>query len=343
MVREQRHRVVELLGVELGRAALTEIRVGGARDRLALLRALHDHVALELRERQQYIAQQRVDRVVGQDSEIQHVDGDALVDHLGDQAGRLRHRPREAVELGDDEHIAFSQLRPQPVPFRSVHLGAGERVRVDFFRARRRQRRLLNLQTVAVARLRFGGYSRVAEYHANPSVFTVLTPRVLNIGFDTHIIAYATGFCNRYQYLKVLDTKAKFHYGHNRSTTEGKQLYGGFSQYMYIEPGARLYKIPDGLPNDMACFTEVMCVAYTLEKARDFSSFDLEGVNFGNTVVVQGCGAEIVVECVGRPEVFPEGLKYLRKAGMYPEQAEDAVKAGMTRKSMKVVIDPWME
>ena len=82
--------------------------------------------------------------------------------------------------------------------------------------------------------------------------------------------------------MKVLDTKAKFHYGHNRSTTEGKQLYGGFSQYMYIEPGARLYKIPDGLPNDMACFTEVMCVAYTPEKARAVSSFDLEGVNLGD-------------------------------------------------------------
>ena len=32
-----------------------------------------------------------------------------------------------------------------------------------------------------------------------------------------------------------------------------------------------------------------------------------------------GRGAEIVVECVGRPGVFPEGLKYLRKAGMYLE------------------------
>ena len=111
MVREQRHRVVKLLGVELGRAALTEIRVGRARDRLALLRALHDHVALELRERQQHVAQQRVHRVVGQDAEVQYIDGDALVDHLGDEAGRLRHRPREAVELGHDEHIAFSQLR----------------------------------------------------------------------------------------------------------------------------------------------------------------------------------------------------------------------------------------
>ena len=42
---------------------------------------------------------------------------------------------------------------------------------------------------------------------------------------------------------------------------------------------------------------------------------------------LQALGAEIVVECVGRPEVFPEGLKYLRKAGMYLEQAEDAVRA----------------
>ena len=235
------------------------------------------------------------------------------------------------------------QLRPQPVKLRALDLRAGEGVRINFFRARRRQRRLLRVQTVAVARLRFGGYSRVAEYHVNSPVFPVLTPCIMTLSFGTYIIPYDTVFCNRCQYLKVLDTKAKFHYGHNRSTTEGKQLYGGFSQYMYIEPGARLYKIPDGLPNDMACFTEVMCVAYTPEKAREFSIFDLEGVNFGDTVVVQGCGAEIVVECVGRPEVFPEGLKYLRKAGMYPEQAEDAVKASMTRESMKVVIDPWME
>ena len=197
MVFKQSHCMVKLLGIEFRRAALTEIRVGGARDRLALLRALHDHVALELRERQQHVAQQRVDRVVGQDAEVQYVDGDALVDHLGDEAGRLRHRPREAVELGDDEHIAAPQLRPQPVKLRALDLRAGEGVCIDFFRARRRQRRLLRVQTVAVARLRLGGYSRVAECHVNSPVFPVLTPRVLNIGFDTYIIAYATGFCNR--------------------------------------------------------------------------------------------------------------------------------------------------
>ena len=48
MVLEQCHRMVKLFSVKLRRAALTEIRIGGARDRLALLRALYDHVALEL-------------------------------------------------------------------------------------------------------------------------------------------------------------------------------------------------------------------------------------------------------------------------------------------------------
>ena len=75
--------MVKLLGVEFRRTSLAEIGVGRARNSLALLRALHDHVALELRERQQHVAQQRVDQVVGQDAEVEHVDGDALVDHLG--------------------------------------------------------------------------------------------------------------------------------------------------------------------------------------------------------------------------------------------------------------------
>ena len=173
----------------------------------------------------------------------------------------------------------------------------------------------------------------------------------------------------------------QFSYGNMRSCDDGNHLYGGFAQYLYVEPGARLYKVPDGLPNEMAAFTEVLCVAHTLDKAKEFSGFSLEGFNFDDTVVVQGCGplgiahiikarmmgagkiiatdisdykleiakafgadivmnvnqtteeeriarvkaetngrgADIAVECVGRPEAFPEGLRYLRKAGMYLE------------------------
>lgn len=173
----------------------------------------------------------------------------------------------------------------------------------------------------------------------------------------------------------------QFSYGNMRSCDDGNHLYGGFAQYLYVEPGVRLYKVPEGLPNEMAAFVEVMCVAYSLEKAKEFSGFSLEGFNFGDSMVIQGCGpvgiahiimarmmgagkiiatdispykleiakafgadivldvncttegeriarikqetngrgADIVVECVGRPEVFVEGLRYLRKAGMYIE------------------------
>lgn len=173
----------------------------------------------------------------------------------------------------------------------------------------------------------------------------------------------------------------QFSYGNMRSCNDFKHLYGGFSEYIYIEPGTRLYKVPDGLPDDMAVLTEVMCVTGTLDKAKEFNSFSLEGFNYNDTVVIQGVGplglahvikarmmgagkiivtdisdyklnlakefgadvvlnsgkttedervdivmqhthgrgADLAVECVGRPHVVPEGLRMLRKAGMYIE------------------------
>ncbi|MDR2523058.1 MAG: zinc-binding dehydrogenase [Synergistaceae bacterium] len=175
--------------------------------------------------------------------------------------------------------------------------------------------------------------------------------------------------------------KMLFSYGNMRSCEDGNHLYGGFSEYIYIEPRSRLYKIPDGLPDRVAVLTEVMCVTWTLDKAKEFNSFSLEGFNFGDTVVIQGVGplglahvikarlmgagkvivtdisdyrlglarefgadvtlnsqktteeervdivmqetkgrgADLAVECVGLPNVVPEGLRMLRKAGMYLE------------------------
>jgi len=175
--------------------------------------------------------------------------------------------------------------------------------------------------------------------------------------------------------------KLQFSYGNMRSCLDGNHLYGGFAEYIYIEPGTRLYKIPDALPDKVAVLTEVLCVTWTLDKAKEFNAFSLEGFNFNDTVVVQGVGplglahvikarmmgagkiivtdisdyrlnlarefgadiainvkntteeerielvmqetrgrgADIVVECAGIPSVVPEGLRMLRKAGMYLE------------------------
>lgn len=192
--------------------------------------------------------------------------------------------------------------------------------------------------------------------------------------------------CGKCWYCKNMPTypwceKMQFTYGNMRSCKEGNHLYGGFSEYIYIEPGSRLYKIPDGLPDKVAVLTEVICVAWTLDKAKEFNSFSLEGFNFNDTVVIQGVGplglahvikarmmgagkvivtdvsdyrlnlakefgadialnskttteeervelvmqetrgrgADLAVECVGIPSVVPEGLRMLRKAGMYLE------------------------
>lgn len=94
----------------------------------------------------------------------------------------------------------------------------------------------------------------------------------------------------------------QFCYGNTRSCKDAPHLYGGFSEYIYIEPGTRLYKIPEGLPDRVAVLTEVMCVTYTLDKAKEFNSFSMEGFNFDDTIVIQGAG--------------PLGLAHVIKARM---------------------------
>ncbi|MGI6176024.1 MAG: zinc-binding dehydrogenase [Christensenellales bacterium] len=173
----------------------------------------------------------------------------------------------------------------------------------------------------------------------------------------------------------------RFNYGNTRSCDIYPHLFGGFAEYIYIEPGTTLYKVPDGLSDEMASLTELMCVAYTLDKAKEFYSFSGEGFGFNDTIVIQGMGplglihlikarmmgagkiivtdisdyklniakqfgaditlnvhettaeerlelirqetdglgADMVIECVGRPEVIPEGLDMVRVAGLYIE------------------------
>ncbi|MGI6169578.1 MAG: zinc-binding dehydrogenase [Christensenellales bacterium] len=175
--------------------------------------------------------------------------------------------------------------------------------------------------------------------------------------------------------------KLDFTYGCSKGSTTAPHLFGGFAEYMYIDPKSRLYKVPEGLSNRRASFTEVMTVTYALDKAKEFYSFAGEGFGFGDTVVVQGVGplglahvikarmlgageiivtdisdwkldlakkfgadvalntnkttreervdlvlqktkglgASVVVECVGKPFVIPEGFDMLRKAGTYLE------------------------
>ncbi|MGI6152546.1 MAG: zinc-dependent alcohol dehydrogenase [Christensenellaceae bacterium] len=192
--------------------------------------------------------------------------------------------------------------------------------------------------------------------------------------------------CGKCHYCKYVPTypwceHMQFTYGNTRSIHEGASLYGGFAEYLYVDPGARLYKVPEGLSDSLAVLTEPMCVTYALDKTREFYTFAGEGMGFGDTIVIQGMGpiglmhlikarmlgagkiiatdvsdykletakafgadvvlnsakttpeeridivlqntrglgADVVIECVGKPIVINEGLHMLRKAGTYLE------------------------
>jgi len=92
----------------------------------------------------------------------------------------------------------------------------------------------------------------------------------------------------------------QFTYGTKRPITYSKGLYGGFAEYIYVEPGTRLFKIPEGLPDDVASMAEVMAITYSLDKAKEFNSFSMEGFNFNDPIVIQGMG--------------PLGITHLMKA-----------------------------
>jgi threonine dehydrogenase-like Zn-dependent dehydrogenase len=79
-------------------------------------------------------------------------------------------------------------------------------------------------------------------------------------------------------------------YGNSLSCADAPHLFGGWSELMYLLPGTRLFRVPDGLDPAVAALTEIMAVTWGLDRAMEF----------GDTVLVLGAG--------------PVGLLHLAKA-----------------------------
>ncbi len=122
------------------------------------------------------------------------------------------------------------------------------------------------------------------------------------ITFCPDIVCGECHYCRTSPWYPWCEDPSRECYGNSMSCEQGKFLNGAFAEYMYLYPKAYLYKVPDKLSNDLACLTEVMCVTYTLDKAKELFAFDGEGFEFGGAVVVQGCG--------------PLGLAHVIKARM---------------------------
>ena len=74
-------------------------------------------------------------------------------------------------------------------------------------------------------------------------------------------------------------------------TTEPPYVVGGWAEYMFIPPGAWVYKIPEEMSDELAVLIEPFVVTATLDRAKEYSRLEARGFCFGDTVVVLGAGA----------------------------------------------------
>jgi threonine dehydrogenase-like Zn-dependent dehydrogenase len=80
-------------------------------------------------------------------------------------------------------------------------------------------------------------------------------------------------------------------YGVTLSCAEAPHLFGGWAEHMVLRADAFVYKVPDGVPSELAVLVEPLVVTGVLEEARGRSLMGGEGVRGGDSVVVQGVGA----------------------------------------------------
>jgi threonine dehydrogenase-like Zn-dependent dehydrogenase len=79
-------------------------------------------------------------------------------------------------------------------------------------------------------------------------------------------------------------------YGVTLGCEEAPHLFGGWAEHMVLRSDAFVYKVPDGLPPEVAVLVEPLVVTSVLDDARGHSYVGGEGFRSGDTVVVQGAG-----------------------------------------------------
>jgi threonine dehydrogenase-like Zn-dependent dehydrogenase len=115
-------------------------------------------------------------------------------------------------------------------------------------------------------------------------------------------------------------------YGNSLSCAEPPHLFGGWAEAMYLLPGTRLFRVPEGLPSALAALTELLSVTHGLDVARALGgSTGARGLRTGDTVLVLGAGPLGMVHLIkadlmgaGRLiaiDVMPERLELARACG----------------------------
>jgi threonine dehydrogenase-like Zn-dependent dehydrogenase len=78
-------------------------------------------------------------------------------------------------------------------------------------------------------------------------------------------------------------------YGNSLNCSRPPHLFGGWSEYLYLLPGTPIFRVPDGLPDDIAVITEVMAVTHGVETAMTVLGLQ-GGTGVAASVAVLGVG-----------------------------------------------------
>ena len=78
-------------------------------------------------------------------------------------------------------------------------------------------------------------------------------------------------------------------YGNSLNLSRPPGLFGGWSQYLYVLPGTPMFRVPDGLPDEVAVITEVMAVTHGVDTALTLLGLQ-NAPRSGFSVAVLGVG-----------------------------------------------------
>ncbi|MFA5675975.1 MAG: zinc-binding dehydrogenase [Christensenellales bacterium] len=79
--------------------------------------------------------------------------------------------------------------------------------------------------------------------------------------------------------------------GMTYSSAEAPHFIGGWSEYIYLPPKTWVYKTHEEMTVEENALSEIFVVSALLDRAKQYSSIEARGFNFGDTVVMQGLGA----------------------------------------------------
>ncbi|MDH3295257.1 MAG: zinc-binding dehydrogenase, partial [Acidimicrobiia bacterium] len=77
-------------------------------------------------------------------------------------------------------------------------------------------------------------------------------------------------------------------YGNSLTSAEPPHLFGGWAEFMYLRPGTPVFRVPEGLPTQVAVLTELFAVTHSLDLVRAMPRPG--GFAEGDTVAVMGAG-----------------------------------------------------